>query len=194
VESSIEDFAGPETRSFSAVDVDDGFIRYDLRIYPTDDFRNIYVTDSARDESIFIGGVFCLAAVIFLMYDYCVMRRQRIVMDRAVKSTAVVSSFFPENVRDRILNEDENKKKANANRMAFRQSSHDNTAQSDCGPPIADKFPDATVFFADLAGFTKWSSTREPEQVFQLLEAMFKEFDAVALRRGVFKVEVGREY
>jgi hypothetical protein len=191
VESSIEDFFGPATRSFSSVDLQSDFINYQLRIYPTEDFRSIYVTDSARDEALAIGSVFCLAAVIFLLYDYCVRRRQRIVLDRAVKSTSVVSSLFPENVRDRILNEDENEKKDIAKRMAFRQSAHNTAAQSVSGPPIADKFPDATVFFGDLAGFTKWSSTREPEQVFQLLEALFKQFDALALRRGVFKVEVG---
>ena len=42
---------------------------------------------------------------------------------------------------------------------------------------------------ADLAGFTKWSSTREPEEVFELLETIYGEFDKIALRRGVFKVE-----
>jgi hypothetical protein len=31
--------------------------------------------------------------------------------------------------------------------------------------PIADFFPDVTIFFADLTGFTAWSSTREPTQV-----------------------------
>jgi hypothetical protein len=86
VESSIEEFAGTETRSFSAVDLQNDFIHYQLRIYPTDDFCCIYVTDSARDEAIAIGSVFCLAAAIFLMYDYCVMHRQRIVLDRAVRS------------------------------------------------------------------------------------------------------------
>ena len=29
------------------------------------------------------------------------------------------------------------------------------------------------VFFADLAGFTKWSSTRTPSDVFQLLETLY---------------------
>jgi hypothetical protein len=38
-------------------------------------------------------------------------------------------------------------------------------------------------------GFTAWSSTREPFQVFQLLEAIYGEFDALAKRRRVFKVE-----
>ncbi len=35
--------------------------------------------------------------------------------------------------------------------------------------PIADLFPNTTVMFADIAGFTAWSSQREPSQVFTLL-------------------------
>ena len=35
----------------------------------------------------------------------------------------------------------------------------------------------------------KWSSTREPVDVFKLLEAIYSEFDRIAKRRGVFKVE-----
>jgi class 3 adenylate cyclase len=44
--------------------------------------------------------------------------------------------------------------------------------------------------FADIAGFTAWSSTREPSAVFTLLEAIYAEFDSIAKRRRVFKVEV----
>jgi class 3 adenylate cyclase len=57
------------------------------------------------------------------------------------------------------------------------------------GKPIADKFENVTVLFADLAGFTKWSSSREPEQVFELLETLYGAFDKIALCRQVFKVE-----
>ena len=39
--------------------------------------------------------------------------------------------------------------------------------------PIADLFPEATVMFADIAGFTAWSSVREPSQVFTLLESVY---------------------
>jgi len=38
-----------------------------------------------------------------------------------------------------------------------------------------------------FSGFTKWSSTREPEEVFELLEALYGAFDRVALKRQVFK-------
>jgi len=43
--------------------------------------------------------------------------------------------------------------------------------------------------FADLVGFTAWSSMREPSQVFTLLETVYHEFDVIAKRRRVFKVE-----
>ena len=43
--------------------------------------------------------------------------------------------------------------------------------------------------FADVEGFTAWSSVREPSQVFTLLEAIYAAFDRVALKRRVFKVE-----
>lgn len=56
--------------------------------------------------------------------------------------------------------------------------------------PIADLFPHTTVLFADIAGFTAWSSEREPEQVFKLLQTVYQSFDKIARRRGVFKVEV----
>jgi class 3 adenylate cyclase len=38
-------------------------------------------------------------------------------------------------------------------------------------------------------GFTAWSSTREPELVFVLLQTVFGAFDKIAKRRKVFKVE-----
>ena len=53
--------------------------------------------------------------------------------------------------------------------------------------PIADLFTDCTVIFADISGFTAWSACRTPSEVFQLLEAIYKEFDKYAKRRRVFK-------
>jgi len=62
-------------------------------------------------------------------------------------------------------------------------------------PPIADHFPDVTVFFLDIAGFTAWSAERDPPQVFCLLETIYGEFDQLAAQLGVFKVEtIGDSY
>jgi class 3 adenylate cyclase len=56
--------------------------------------------------------------------------------------------------------------------------------------PIADLFPETTIMFADIAGFTAWSSVREPSQVFTLLERIYGAFDKIALKRGMIKVGV----
>jgi len=55
--------------------------------------------------------------------------------------------------------------------------------------PIADLFPHTTILFADIAGFTAWSSEREPSQVFTLLETIYRDMDRAAKKLGVFKVE-----
>ena len=55
--------------------------------------------------------------------------------------------------------------------------------------PIADLFSNTTVLFADIAGFTAWSSQREPPQVFTLLETLYRSFDVIAGKLKVFKVE-----
>jgi class 3 adenylate cyclase len=63
------------------------------------------------------------------------------------------------------------------------------------GPPIADLFPETTVLFSDISGFTAWSAVREPRHVFTLLETIYGAFDAIAVKRGVFKVEtIGDSY
>jgi Adenylate and Guanylate cyclase catalytic domain len=58
----------------------------------------------------------------------------------------------------------------------------------------ADLFKETTILFADLAGFTAWSSEREPTQVFTLLEAIYKDMDRAAKKLSVFKVETVSDY
>jgi len=55
--------------------------------------------------------------------------------------------------------------------------------------PMADTFPETTILFADIVGFTAWSSEREPQQVFILLQTLYYNFDALAKKYLVFKVE-----
>jgi class 3 adenylate cyclase len=50
-------------------------------------------------------------------------------------------------------------------------------------------YEETTIFFADLAGLTSWSSKRTPIEVFELLETIYSAFDIIAAKRGVFKVE-----
>jgi hypothetical protein len=58
--------------------------------------------------------------------------------------------------------------------------------RNDGSSPIADLFPETTVLFSDISGFTAWSSVREPTQVFTLLENIYGTFDATLLPNVVF--------
>jgi class 3 adenylate cyclase len=51
---------------------------------------------------------------------------------------------------------------------------------------IAELFPETTIMFADIAGFTAWASSREPSHVFTLLETLYGAFDRQARRMGEF--------
>ena len=61
--------------------------------------------------------------------------------------------------------------------------------------PIADRFPDVTVMFADIVDFTRMASSLEPAQIFLLLNRLFSEFDAVAEQLGLEKIKtIGDAY
>lgn len=152
-------------------------------------------------------------ALSFLFYDYFVRRRNEKVVSAAARSDKILSSLFPKNVRERLFAESEeaeqlkkgnkrnNNKKVPKSRLNSYlasgelsanpgdDSSHHGSSHAFKGKPIADLFPETTLFFGDIAGFTAWSSMREPSQVFTLLETLYAAFDEIAKRRRVFKVE-----
>lgn len=54
---------------------------------------------------------------------------------------------------------------------------------------IADRFPAATVLFADLVDFTPLSASLEPAALIGLLDAIFSAFDQLADKYGVEKIK-----
>ena len=60
---------------------------------------------------------------------------------------------------------------------------------------IADRFPEATVLFADLVGFTPMSASMPPEDVVVILDEIFSAFDRLADARGLEKIKtIGDAY
>jgi adenylate cyclase len=60
---------------------------------------------------------------------------------------------------------------------------------------IADGFAEATVLFADIAGFTLLAASRSPREVVDLLNDIFSEFDHLAEKHGVEKIKtIGDAY
>jgi len=60
---------------------------------------------------------------------------------------------------------------------------------------IAEAYPQTTVLFADLAGFTPWAKDTDPARVVGLLDALFSRFDELAAEAGVEKIKtIGDSY
>ena len=57
------------------------------------------------------------------------------------------------------------------------------------GKVIADRHDDASVLFADLAGFTKSASNVEPTRLVEFLNEIFSSFDKLVDRHGLEKIK-----
>jgi guanylate cyclase len=60
---------------------------------------------------------------------------------------------------------------------------------------IAESYPDTSVVFADIVGFTPWAQRTDPARVVTLLDDLFTRFDGIAADHGIEKIKtVGDAY
>ncbi len=55
---------------------------------------------------------------------------------------------------------------------------------------IADKYDDASVLFADIAGFTERASEIAPDELIRFLDRLFSDFDALVDKHGLEKIKI----
>ena len=181
-----------------------GHCEYSLFVYRSSEYSDASMTDTPAIYAVVVAVVFTLIILTFLAYDAFVQRRNFKVHNALVRSHAILASLFPSNVRAKLFAVEQggaiphagaqagsNKKQ---NLRGYLEDDGDGGEDDEeqlgyKGTPIADLYPETTVLFADIAGFTAWSSVREPSQVFTLLETLYRAFDEIAHRRRVFKVE-----
>lgn len=192
---------------------------YTLTIYPTDEFKFRYsnpkILSSIYDMLIIFLSL--AMSLVFLCYA-CVMNNNYNALVKISHQTSkIVHSLFPASIYDRIVEQQRrssitsngggtfpsrisNKNMENARSRLFNtllkkepsDQSVENTNNNNNQygyDPIAHIYPETTILFADMVGFTSWSSAREPTQVFHLLETIYAKFDEIAKRLGVFKIE-----
>jgi class 3 adenylate cyclase len=115
-----------------------------------------------------VALAFAITSILLIFYDRLVTKRQEKTKNAALR---VVDSLFPTAIQEKVL------------------KGATDGGYSDQSNLIASFFPETTVMFADISGFTAWASTREPTQVFQLLEIIYGAFDEIARKKQIFKVE-----
>eukprot|EP00980_Cylindrotheca_fusiformis_P022135 scaffold9027_cov107-Cylindrotheca_fusiformis.AAC.4 len=185
IDLEIDESQLPETTCVPVVNV---------HVYPSAELEDSSKTDNDVIYTVTVVAIFVFTTLVFMLYDYSVGKRQRTVMDRVVEQDRIVSDVFPTAIRDRLY-ENQAKITMNGNLVAGDDEplglddAFYGRSNATGSAPLADLFPSVTVVFADLVGFTAWSSAREPHHVFILLETIYGAFDKLAYRRGVFKVE-----
>ena len=181
----LASFSGDDSK-YSGAMIDTEYCPYTLYVYPSDSMKALFVSNDATIYTVSIIAIFCFTSFIFVLFDRYVERRQRRVKTAAMHSSAIISSLFPDSVRKRLFHSSSNP----PDQQLVSERSN-NTASTNLieGSPIAQEYPDTTVIFADIVGFTAWSASRDPIQVFRLLETLYAGFDGLAKKYGVFKIE-----
>lgn len=151
-----------------------------LQVYPTKAFEEDYKTSNPWWYASTVLVIFAVTFALFMLYDWSVNKRQLKIILRMRQQDRIVADIFPEQVMTRLYAEEDA-----LNTLLDKDGSRDENWKT----PIADLYLESTIFYADIGGFLAWSSQREPSQVFSLLETLFQEFDALARRYNVFKVE-----
>lgn len=116
------------------------------------------------------NAVLALTAVILILgiFEREVLRSEHELVGEQRKSERLINAILPKKIADELRNSE---------RM------------------IADRHPEVTVLFADIAGFTPWASQQDPELVVSLLEKIFSRFDACVAAAGAEKIKtIGDAY
>lgn len=166
-----------------------GHCRYSMHLYPGEEFADLYLTPVPVLFTVSVLGAFVFMVAVFYVYNWLVHQRNEKLVADAARSNAVITSLFPDNIRDKLIGAESGSSKKNPRSFQDLLDPASDPLTDLSRPPLADYFATATVMFADICGFTAWSSVREPSQVFTLLETVYGEFDRLTRHAKVFKVE-----
>jgi hypothetical protein len=135
---------------------------YKISVFATDEFKSSYESGNPVLYTTVVVLVFLFTALVFVIYDWLVSRRQNMIMSTAQRTNAIVSSLFPKNVKQRILDQAKDETQGRGVRTTqateltqFLEGDYE-SVKKHADKPIADLFPETTIFFADIVGFSKF--------------------------------------
>lgn len=120
---------------------------------------------------LFVANISALAGVTFALLANFISQREaalRLLADEQSRSEALLLNILPREIAPRLLEGEQN---------------------------IADAYPQATVLFADIVGFTRLSERLEPREMVSVLNEVFTHFDDLTEKHGVEKIRtIGDNY
>ena len=78
---------------------------YTMSMYPTSEFRDEFDEGVPFFYTLFVVLIFLATSLVFVLYDCLVQHRQSKVVKAAARSAALVSTLFPAQVRDRLMDD-----------------------------------------------------------------------------------------
>jgi len=96
------DFSGLSSPEFSSIPLNENYCPFQISVYPSSEREDVYTTADPIIIMVVTVAIFMFTTLVFVVYDLSVERRQKVVMKTAVTSRAVVSSLYPEVVREQI--------------------------------------------------------------------------------------------
>jgi hypothetical protein len=89
-----------------SIKLSEQYCAYSLKIYPTRELYQQYVTNDPVKYAVTMFLVIAFISCVFLAYDRVVQRRMQTILRNAKNSRAIVTSLFPAKVRNRLLKEE----------------------------------------------------------------------------------------
>ena len=117
-----------------------GLCQQRVYVYPSPLYQDQFLTARPSIYTFFVIFSFCLMALLILLYEHTVTQRYEKTLEAALRTGALIASLFPENVRDRLLNEREEKDERER-KVTFA----DERAAEASQRPIADFFANTTI-------------------------------------------------
>lgn len=100
IASSYNEF---KSRLQEATDQNSTSCAFRITVFPSNDFRQSFLTNAPMYLKLLVGGVFFFTIMVFIVYDCIVDQYQQRMVASAEKTHAIVRALFPQNVRDRLL-------------------------------------------------------------------------------------------
>ena len=158
----------PLTRNPVEEETGIGNCNYEFKLYPSKKFEGDTEDNLPLIATVVSAAVFMAIAIAFLVYDSFVAKRNKMIVDAAAKSNAIVLSLFPAHVRDKLLKARDwgNVSKPKKNNGINDLLDTDNSEGGDAFPvaaseTIAELFPSASGEYL-LQSLIPYNPTSDP--------------------------------
>lgn len=129
-----------------------GHCVYSMHIYPSSDFEEIWDENASVIFAVVVATTFLIITMVFFIYDLFVQQRNEKLVERAARTTAIVSSLFPGQFRDKMIATsrlpNDSKPKGNGFVVAPSLPIGEDEDESRASLPLAKCYTDVTLMFA----------------------------------------------